>query len=248
MLLASPVATVGPLHDLDPVQGISIDLTVAAIGTVAIASTILALTFGNSSTRHDTARSFSTPTPWLTNVVRGTGRRRRADPRHARRERGHAWRPLAASTAATALLAMCATFVPSAVALSETPSHYGFDADVIALNAYGDQSADELARRSAANDGVVAATGFTLTSLLVDGHAVPGLAATAVKGELTPTILEGRPARADDEIVVGRDTLDSLDATSATSCPCSWRHRGAQGDRRRARSTCGSSASPRSRL
>ena len=38
------------------------------------------------------------------------------------------------------------------------------------------------------------------------------LAATKVKGELTPTILRGRPARAADEIVVGADTLEAIGA------------------------------------
>ena len=77
---------------------------------------------------------------------------------------------------------------------------------------------------------MVAATGFTLTSLLVDGHAVPGLAATAVKGEVIPTILEGRPARADDEIVFGRDTLDSLDAAVGDVVPVQLASSGSAGE------------------
>ena len=211
MLAASPVATVGPLHDLDPMQGLTVDATVAVVGAVAIAVLILLLTFGVSSDRRDTARRAPNPAPWLANVpgptaaagltlaMRGDGG-------------GRPWRQLAATTIATALLAMCATFVPSAVALSETPSHYGLGGDLIALNAYGDQSPDDLGRAFGGNDDVVAATGFTLTSLLLDGRGVPALAATAVKGELTPTILDGRPVTAADEIVVGRDTLESLGA------------------------------------
>ena len=218
LVVASPIATVGPLHDLDPVRGISVDLKVVAIGAVAIASTIVALTFGNSSTRRETGRAFSTPTPWLTNAVRGPAAVAGLTLAIRGGGRGRAWRPLAACTAATALLAMCATFVQSAVALSETPSHYGFDADVIALNSYGDQSTEELSRAFRSDD-VVAATGFTLTSLVVDGHTVPGLAATAVKGEVTPTILEGRPARAAGEIVVGRDTLGRLEAAVGDVVP-----------------------------
>ena len=48
--------------------------------------------------------------------------------------------------------------------------------------------------------------------MLVDGRAVPGLAAVPVKGELHPELLRGRPPRSDDEIVVGQDTLESISA------------------------------------
>ena len=41
----------------------------------------------------------------------------------------------------------------------------------------------------------VAATGYTLVPFILNDRAVPGLAASAVKGDLTPTILHGRSAR-----------------------------------------------------
>jgi hypothetical protein len=47
---------------------------------------------------------------------------------------------------------------------------------------------------------------------MLDGHAVPGVAVTPLKGDLAPTIIAGRSARADDELVLGRDTLDIIDA------------------------------------
>jgi hypothetical protein len=119
---------------------------------------------------------------------------------------------VAATTVATIGLALCGAFVVSARTLIETPASYGFDADVLALNAYGDQSEEELQQIFAARDDVVAATAFTTGSFLVDGRAVPGLASTAVKGELTPTILRGRVPRVWDEIVVGADTLEQIDA------------------------------------
>jgi ABC-type lipoprotein release transport system permease subunit len=39
---------------------------------------------------------------------------------------------------------------------------------------------------------------------------VPGLAATPLKGELGPTIIDGRGLRAADEIIVGQDTIERL--------------------------------------
>ena len=117
------------------------------------------------------------------------------------------------------VLALCAAFVGSALALTDTPARYGFDADLLALNAYGDQSPSALHQAFGASDAVVAATGFTSGSFLIKGRAVPGLAATHVKGELTPTILRGRGPRAADEIVVGQDTLDGIGAQLGDRVP-----------------------------
>jgi FtsX-like permease family len=213
MLLASPVAPIAPLHDLDPGQGLSVDVTVALVGMAAIVLTVVVLSMGMFSRRRRAARPALTDAPWLANAARGPAAV--AGLTLALRSdggRGRAWRSVAAATNATVLLALCATFVASAKSLTGTPSRYGFDADLIALNAYGDQSVSALERAFGDSDDVVAATGFTLVPLLLDGRAVPGLASTAVKGELTPTVLVGRPARTGDEIMVGRDTLDSLDA------------------------------------
>jgi hypothetical protein len=98
------------------------------------------------------------------------------------------------------------------VTLTDTPARYGFDADLIALNQYGDQSAAALGKAFVDDDSVAAATGFTSGTFLVDGLAVPGIAATMVKRDLSPTMLRGNPVRTDREIVVGRDTLESLSA------------------------------------
>ena len=107
---------------------------------------------------------------------------------------------------------MCAAFVTSAITVTDTPSRYGFDADLLAMNAYGDQSEAALQQAFGDRADVVAATGYVESSYLINGRAVPGLAATKVKGELTPTILRGRPPRSANEIAVGRDTLDSIRA------------------------------------
>ena len=50
-------------------------------------------------------------------------------------------------------------------------------------------------------------------SVEVDGHAVSIYAIRSVKGAITPTVLEGRAPRARDEVALGRDTLDQIDAT-----------------------------------
>ena len=157
-----------------------------------------------------------------------------------RTDDGHdrAWRAVAATTAAAAGLAMCAAFVTSAITVTDTPSRYGFDADLLAMNAYGDQSEAALQQAFGDRADVVAATGYVESSYLINGRAVPGLAATKVKGELTPTLLRGRPPRSANEIAVGRDTLDSIASRSR-------RHRaraGPEGKRGRRQTSCRSGA------
>jgi putative ABC transport system permease protein len=215
MLLASPIAPVGPLHDLDPEQGFAFDGTVAAAGAAAVIASIALLTLVFSSTRRRAQRAPATHSPWLATLPRdpaavaGLTLALRAD---NRRGRARGWRAVGASIAATAVLALCAAFVASAVDLTETPARYGFDADLIAVNPYGDQSASALEEAFAGRDDVAAATGYTFAPFLVNGRAVPGLATTTVKGELTPTLLRGRPPRLGNEIVLGEDSLDDVGA------------------------------------
>ena len=210
MLVASPVGPVGPLHELDPAQGSSIDTPTAVMGSMMILLTVGLLTIGMSSARTRVSRPSRARTPRPTNDSLGPAAV--AGLALALRPVGRSWRPVGATILATIVLAVCATFVPSAMSLTATPSRYGFSADLVAVNAYGDQSVAALVQAFGDTDHVVAATGYLLVPFIVDGRAVPGLAATAVKGDLTPTLLRGRPARTDREIVVGSDTLDSVGA------------------------------------
>ena len=67
----------------------------------------------------------------------------------AMRTHARPWASLASDCrhqTATVVLALSATFVGSATTLTETPSSYGFDANVPRTHAYGDQSPAALAR------------------------------------------------------------------------------------------------------
>ena len=108
------------------------------------------------------------------------------------------------------LAALVVTLVASATALSGSRVRYGFDWDLLAVTPYGDQTLPGLDAAFGDDPDVVAATGFSGWSLLLNDRAVPGLAATPIKGELGPTILEGRGLRGDRDLVVGRDTLERL--------------------------------------
>lgn len=211
--LASPLAPIGPLHEHDPAAGFFLDGAVVGVGSLVLVSTILLLTVALSSVRNRALRPAIQRSPWVADLpgspatVAGLTLALRTDDG---RRRG--WRAVVATTAAAMGVAFSAAFVVSAVALSETPANYGFDADLIALNAYGDQFEDQLERAFGDRDDVLAATAYTTGSYLLDGRAVPGLAATSIKGDLSPTILRGRAPRADDEIMVGRDTLELIGA------------------------------------
>ena len=211
MVLASPVGPVGPLHALDPAQGFGIDGLVAGAGALAIVVTIALVTVAFSSARRPAPGQPVVRSPGLATALRSPATIAGfALALHAEDGRTRAWRGITATTAAAAVVAICAAFISSAVGLTAAPANYGFDADLLAVNAYGNQSSSALANAFGNPDDVVAATAYTSGALLVNGYGVPGLAATPVKGELTPTLLRGDPPRRDDEIVVGQDTLDSI--------------------------------------
>src|SRR4029077_13625262 len=104
------------------------------------------------------------------------------------------WRSVAPTTIAIALLALVATLLSSAVALTSTPSRYGVTFNLLAVNPFGDQSEAALRAAFGSDADGLDASGHTAVTLLVDGHAVPGMAETNIKGEIRPTLLAGRPA------------------------------------------------------
>ena len=183
MVLASPLAPVGALHDIDPAQGFGLDGTVAATGAGTIVLMIAAFALVSSWASRRADRATPGRSPWLANAssrpaaMAGLSLAFRTD-----RGRGRMWRSVTATTLATALFALGVAFVAAAVTLSATPSRYGFDADLLAVNQYGEQSPAQLRQAFADHDDVAAATGFTAANLLLDGRAVPGIAATRGEG------------------------------------------------------------------
>ncbi len=213
MLLASPVAPLGALHDFDPKQGFRIDLTVAVIGIAAIVVTLALCALAFSLERRRSRRGVSERSDALTRTIsRAAAFAGLALALRPNRDRGRVVRTVAATVVTTAVFALCAAFLGSAIKLSSTPARYGFDADLLAVNQFGDQSPADLRNAFDTDREVVAVTGFTTATFLLDGRAVPGVAATSVKGDAMPTLLRGAPARETGDLVVGADTLAALDA------------------------------------
>ncbi len=214
MWLASPIAPLGPLHDVDPAQGFALDLTMAAFGVLAIVLVILGL-----------AMSYAWPGAGTASTPRR--RTRRVAPLPIRRPaalaglslglvgaagRSRIVRSIGTIATAVALTAFVATAVASARDLTHTPARYGLGGDVLALTPYGNQSLPVLDEMFAGDPAVRAAAAYKSLTVLVEGEVVAGMAALPVKDELWPTILRGLPPRGADEVALGAETMESIGA------------------------------------
>ena len=216
MTAASPLAPVGPLHGSDPEAGVRLDLAVVVTGIafiliVALAASVLGGARTESAGGSNPGRPLSvtalstSPTAMaglnFANPSSGPNRRR-------------AWSSIALSVAAVATTAAVVTLGSSAKTLVDEPKRYGFDWDLIALNAFSDQEPETLRSMFADDPDVTAATGFTSNLYaLNESVVVSGFATTDIKGALKPTLIDGREVRAPDEVALGRDTLADIDAS-----------------------------------
>lgn len=210
LLAASPLAPAGPLHDADPGQGIFLDDTVAVAGVVviALATTLLAAGYALTGGRRRQGRSprvsrvlglakGPTALAGLTLALRTSG------------DRSRLWRSVGFAVASVALASVVVTVVSSAVVLSAEPVRYGVGWDVMAVNPFGDQVPEALGA-AFGGDEVESATSYSAWTFIVDGQAVPGIAADDLKGSVGPTVLDGAPVRADDEVLLGPETMQEL--------------------------------------
>ncbi len=213
VLVASPLAPVGPLRPFDPERGYSIDLTVAAAGLMTIWVILTAVTVAVMRRPASARAGTLTKASGLSAVARGPATvAGLALALRAGGGRRDVWRSVGATTAAVALTATIATVVVAIASLSATPDRYGLDWDLIAVTQFGDQTPEAL-RTAFGDDGdIVGVTGFTTAGFVINGLAVPGVATTPIKGEVGPTLLRGVPVRNADEIALGQDVLDGLEA------------------------------------
>ncbi|MEO6317566.1 MAG: FtsX-like permease family protein [Acidimicrobiales bacterium] len=209
MLVASPRAPIGPLRDLDPGQGVHIDLTVAVAGWLALGVVLTAATLPLALRTGAQARTVDRPGQVTTAAQRPSSLAGLSLAVHTRRRSG--LRLAVAAASGAALLAGVATVAVSARTLVESPERYGVNFDLLAINAFGDQTVAGIERAFGGKE-VEAVASYTSFTFLVGGNTVPGLGLTPVRGDLGPTILEGEPLRHDDEVVLGVDTSHRLDA------------------------------------
>ena len=207
MLGASPVAPIGPLHDLDPAQGVHLDATVAVVGAVALAALLSLVTVTLVFARPATTRALERPSRATLAAQRPSSLAGLSLALRSRRRAGV--RLALAATAAAGLLAGVATVVVSSRAVVDEPGRYGVDFEVLAFNSFGDQTEAGIERVFGGPEVTVAAS-YTSYPMLVDGRTVPGMSITPIRGESGPTLLDGEPVRHDDEVVLGVDTAERL--------------------------------------
>jgi hypothetical protein len=110
---------------------------------------------------------------------------------------------------ASVLLAAVATVVVSARTLVDEGRRYGVNFDVLAFNAFGDQTDESIAAAFDRPD-VASSASYTTYPMLVEGRTVPGQSISPRRGDTGPTVVDGEPLRHDDEVVLGLDTAESL--------------------------------------
>ncbi|MEO8698312.1 MAG: ABC transporter permease, partial [Acidimicrobiales bacterium] len=215
MAVASPLAPLGPLHGSDPGVGVHLDLSVLFAGTaviLVIAAATAILADVRATTTGGRNRGRSRPVTLFKSRPTALAGLSFANPSGGRSP-GRAWSSIAFAVAAVALTAGVVTVGTSARALVNEPKRYGFDWDLVALNAFGNQNPDALQSILADDPDVTAATGFTSNIYAIDStFVVPGFAITSVKGAMQPTLISGRQVRAANEVVLGRETLRSIGA------------------------------------
>ena len=220
---ASPLMPIGAARLAEPDPGVSADATVLAVGTAAIVVLLVARVAGRAWRLASTAvRGSGTmavpPWPrsigWLVRVgapvTVTAGVRLALDP-----GAGRSAVPARSALAGTALsvLAVTAalTFGASLLHLVSTPLLYGqrWDAAIDVQFTTITPAATE--RQLGSVPGI---TGWTFGNhgiVGIGGHVIPAIGLTAGRGPLlSPTLLQGRPPRSGNEIVLGSSTLRQI--------------------------------------
>ena len=214
---ASPVFPVGSVRPLEPEQGVSLDLTVLGIGGLVIIATLLAASRLGSGRGRPLGAPAASPAPLRLGPLAALGTAAEAGVRLAMGASGGDRRrfraTVAVSSLALALVVAGLAFVGALDRLSSRPARYGVAWDLTARNAYGNVDPVALRDMVAGDRDVVGLAAADLTIVVLeDGVSTPALAVLPVTADLWPTVVDGRAPHHDDEVLVGREVLDRLDA------------------------------------
>ena len=238
----SPLLPVGTARRMDPDIGLHADAGTLLLGSAALL-VVLAVVAGAAAlrlTRRETGpEGASLRVPHL---VEGTARRLR--PALATGVRFALHSPARSSTPVRPALAGALVGVLGLVAVAvvgaslqrlvDTPARWGTPWDV-AVNAEalvpegtdpGPGPQPELDRQALLDDADIDAAAELLNDeqVTIDGVEAIAMTVEPVKGEITPTVVSGRGPRADDEIAVGRDTLDQVGVELGDTVTVGSRH------------------------
>jgi putative ABC transport system permease protein len=218
-ILASPLMPIGPARLAEPNRGISVNLVVLIGGLVLIPLVIGALVaipaWRAASTGTGDARArarrrhaadglaASGAPPSVVIGVRngmdaGSGRGR-VPVRSA----------VIVSGLAIALVVGTVGFASNLDRLANTPRLYGWNWSFLAGNGFFPVHPKETMAALREVPGVEAVGAATYDSIEIDGRPVATVGIDGLRGQVFPTLLEGRPPRGPDEVVLGTRTLRS---------------------------------------
>lgn len=214
-IAASPLFPTGAVRQLDPTRGVAIDATVHAAGGLGVVVLLVLLgTFGRR--RLHLARTDRVARPLLAGLASvrpSTTPGLRLAVGGTRRERSRFWTTVALSSAGLGLLVGGLAFVAALDDLADEPSRYGAGWDLTTRNAFGDVPPDEVRSLLDGDPDIEGVAAGTLGSVVADDVSnVPVMAFLPITAELWPTVSEGRVPRGRNEVLVGADVLDRLDA------------------------------------
>lgn len=228
--LASPIFPVGPARLAEPNPGFSANTAILGLGFVGIVLALIAVAafpawrgataasgvLGAAEVRgaerpsrvaHAAART-SAP------VTLSTGLRMALEP-----GRGRTAVPvrtaLVGLIAAIAAVAAAFTYSTSLNRLVSTPRLYGWSWDTFVDIGFGPIGTPTAIRKISSDPSIAAMSAGTYGAngaITIQGNLVPAVGITPFKREVFPTIVEGRPPLAPDEIVLGTSTIRAVHA------------------------------------
>jgi hypothetical protein len=213
-LAASRLFPAGAVRQLDPAEGAFADLTVLSVGSVGVVVILVLLGALGRGRVRSADRSAARPlfaglsalrpsvTPGLRLAVGGTVPQRR-----------QFWTTVARSAAGLSLLVGGIAFVAALDRLAEDPVRFGASWELTTRNAFGDVPPDDVRALTADDPDIVGLTGGSLDSVVVnDSLNVPLMAFQPITAALWPTVIDGTVPREANEVLVGVDVLDEIDA------------------------------------
>lgn len=223
-VLWSPLMPMGLARLAEPRPGFVLDLPVLGLGLVAIPALLLAVAAWPAW------RAATVHARWLASSGPGQARPSRLTAGAARaglppsavtgirmaleRGQGRTAVPVRSALVGTVLaiasVTAAATFSASLDRLARTPALYGWTWDVAAGIGWFEFDTKQVMTTLSADRHVAAFAGVAFGEVGIEGRQVAAVGIDQLRGEVFPTLLEGRPPAGQDEIVVGTKLLQRL--------------------------------------
>lgn len=223
-VLWSPLMPMGLARLAEPQPGFALDVAVLGLGLVVIPALLLAVAAWPAW------RAATVHARWLASSGPGEARPSRLTAGAARaglppsavtgirmaleRGQGRTAVPVRSALVGTVLaiasVTAAATFSASLDRLARTPALYGWTWDVAAGIGWFEFDTKQVMTSLSADRQVAAFAGVAFGEVRIEGRQVAVVGIDPLRGEVFPTLLEGRPPAGQDEIVLGTKLLQRL--------------------------------------